>query len=205
MEDMSHVTLADPEDLPKGISKDARETMVSIINQHKKDVGEIEKTSGKVTVELCETFSQMKENGVPVSEIQELTHIDSPNTIYYHLRGDCSHQHRAQVTYSECGWMRIKAQQGAGTPELSEEYDLSQENTAVHVTGKCQHEDGIEPVSGDQLYKNSRSSDRWTTSVCPVCGEQFRHKDYRERTTCSDDCNVEYASEMSRKQRAAGD
>lgn len=207
--DDEHIEYADPQDLPDRISDDPRRMLKSIIRGGKGAEGSWSTENRKVPKSLCEFINTLHDEGVGSTQIIDMIdHINSVNTICYHLRGDCSHDSRMRILRDECGWMRIKAQQGAGSAELAEEYDIAKENVAVHVTGRCSHDCSIEPISGDQLYKNSRSNEETiTTSVCPVCDDQFEHREYRERTTCSQKCNSKWANmkakENSKKESGA--
>lgn len=191
--------LADPEDIPKELGDESREKFITYIKQHKTAKTDWDRTSNKVTKYMCDIINEMHSNGVKPDNILEFMPISSPNTIYYHVRGDCEHEYRTQLTYDECGWMRAKAHQGAPSRTLAMLYNLAQEVATIHLTGKCQHEDGIEPISGPELRANSQSGPETTTSVCPICEQEFEHEAYRPRTTCSTQCNVEYASKMSRQ------
>jgi hypothetical protein len=197
--------LAHPDTLPDQLSEENREALASIMEASRSEGGGGPKGTGKVTVDLCNIIQEMYTEGTSVSDIIEHIPVESPNTVYYHLRGDCTHSKRAKISYSECGWMRVKANKGESSKTISEEYNVTQRNAAVHITGKCSHEDGVDPVEPETLRSNSHTGPSMTISVCPVCGDEFDHKEYRERTTCSSECNVVYASRQSAKQRVSDD
>ena len=200
-----HINYADPETIPKGIDQDTKKRLKTYLAQKKKQDSEAKRTSNKVTKGMCDLINDMYEDRASPSEITEFAPVSSPNTIYYHLRGDCSHEYRSIITYSECGWMRVKAHKGMSTSEISSEYNVSERVVISHVTGDCGHEDGIEPLGGDMLYENSLEGPSMTTSTCPVCGDEFKHRSYRDRTTCSSQCNVQYAADKSAEKRVNGD
>jgi hypothetical protein len=193
--------LADPDDLPPGLSPEMEERLENVLQQLKDEEeirqsrdGEWDRTSNKVTKSLCDLMNELRDDGVMPREILSMVPVSSPNTIYYHLRGDCSHEYRAKISYDECGWMLFKATNGASSKELSESYDVSQECVARHVTGRCQHKHNLEPLTGDELFANSKEGPETTTSICPECGEEFEHEAYRERRFCSNQCNSTYAA-----------
>lgn len=204
MEDQFGVP-ASPDTLPQGLNGEARERVASIMREARVSQGENRGESNKVTSIICEGIREMYEQGVPVKEITKQVPVSSHNSVYYHINGECSHEYRVQLTYSECGWMRVKAQKGKSSKELSEEYNLSQDVTTRHIVGKCDHEDGIEPLDSQLLRANAYDGPATTTSTCPVCENKFEHEEYRDRTTCSPECNVVYASMKSKESRFAGD
>jgi hypothetical protein len=204
--------LADPSDIPRRISDRARDRLIRYIKRRKSQyrlsdqkIDEWERSSSKVTKELCETIRDMNAAGTSASEIAKLTPIQSRNTVYYHLRGDCNHKQRSMVTYSECGWIRYKAHKGASTKALAVLYDVSKRTIVAHATGECNHSHGCEPITGGELQSNAYEKASIVTSTCAVCGQQFEHKEYRDRTTCSSGCNVKYAAQKSANNRATSD
>jgi len=182
-------------DLPNGLDSDVRNR---IRRCRKTEEGQ-SSTSGKVTKELCDLIHEMDSKDVPHSKIISSMPFSSQHTLYYHLREECEHEYRSRITYSECGWMRIYAKQGAPLQTLSLLFNLSNENTSIHLSGKCGHEDMLEPVSTEQLRSNSTDVASIVTSICPICDEEFTHKEYRDRTTCSEQCRNIYASHKSHK------
>lgn len=204
--------LADPSDIPSRIPDDVRRNLVRYIKRRKKQyrlsdqkIEDWDRSSSKVSMELCETIKEMKESGASASDIVDCTPIKSRNTVYYHLRGDCNHSQRSMLTYSECGWIRYKANNGASTKALAVLYNVSKRTILTHATGECGHSHGCETVTGSQLKSNGQSEASTVTSTCAVCGERFEHKEYRDRTTCSSDCNVKYAAQKSANNRATSD
>jgi hypothetical protein len=197
--------LADPDTLPTQLGEEQRETLAALMAKSRQSLPDSPKSSHKIDTNVCKVMREMKESGVPVEEILDYVPAKSPNTVYYHINDKCSHDRRVQVTYSECGWMRAKASNGKTSAEIADEYNLAQKNARMHILGKCSHEDGIEPVSPDVLRANAYPDPPTVTTTCPVCGTDFQHREYNNRTTCSEQCNVEYASIKSAKQRASDD
>jgi len=195
--DDDHIDYAHPDDLPRHISDDARETLENILEHENTYLG-WERETGKVSEGLCDFIHKLKdEEELSDEQILEMTPINSVNTIHYHYREECTHEKRTRITADECMWMRIKAHDGKSTSELSDEYDLTQRNVRKHVKDNCSHESRIDPVSGDVLRENAYDGPSTATSTCPICGEEFEHRSYVDRTTCSPECNVQYASNQS--------
>lgn len=184
--------------LPSSLSEDAKEAIKKRLQEESGGEVTIDYTSNKVSPAMCESMQDMKSDGMTASEIADEMGISSNTTVYYHLREECSHQYRPKVTYSECGWMRIHSRNGARTPTLAVLYDLSEENVVEHLMGRCNHEDGIEPLTEDECRYTLHSEAGVTVSTCEMCGEEFEHKEYRNRTTCSIKCNAKYASHMNK-------
>lgn len=186
-------SLARVQDIPDELGDESKRKLKSYIRRHRDEHGNWNRDSNKVSAELCSLMHDMHSEGLTAKEIKEPLPISSPNTIYYHLRNDCTHEKRVQLTYDECGWMRVHAHEGAPSTTLAMLYGVNQRVASRHITGKCSHEDGIEPVSPEQLRANGHNLSKTVTSTCPECGEDFKHKDYRERRFCSSQCNAVYA------------
>jgi len=197
--------LADPDTLPTQLGEEQREMLAALMGKSRQPLPDSPKSSHKITSNVCKVMREMKESGVSVKEILDYVPAESPNTVYYHINDNCSHDRRVQITYSECGWMRVKAKEGAATSEVADDYNLSPKNARMHIVGKCSHEDGIEPVNADVLRANAYPDPPMATTSCPVCETEFKHREYINRTTCSEQCNAEYASMKSAKQRASDD
>lgn len=196
---------ATPDDIPKELNEDARELLIQHLEEMHDSSWSSDSTPGKITKEMCELIHKMRDDGVKWDDIIDYFPISSPSALAYHLNDECSHEKRNRVTYSECGWMRVHARNGAKTQTLSILYNLTHRNVVIHLTGECNHEDGIEPLEGSELYKNSRSVDNWVTSECPVCEAEFKHREWRDRTTCSSECNIKYASDIAHSKATVGD
>jgi len=184
----------DPDRLPSGISDDVREKLVAIMESGRPQHKTWDRDSHIVTLETCEFIKDMHEEGVSPSVIVDLFPIKSHSTVYYHVNDNCSHTHRVRLTYSECGWMRVKAGNGKSSKELAEEYDITQRVASRHILGDCNHEDGIAPIDPAKLRSNGYDGITMTTSVCASCGKEFEHPKTRDRTTCSVLCNGRYAT-----------
>lgn len=197
--------LADPDTLPTQLDEEQRDMLAALMEKSRQSLPDSPKSSHKIDSNVCKVMREMKESGVSVKEILDYVPAKSPNTVYYHINDDCSHDRRVQITYSECGWMRVKAGNGKTSADIADEYNLAQRNARMHITGKCSHEDGIEPVDSDVLRANSYPDPPMETSECPVCGSEFEHREYADRTTCSNMCNVKYASMKSHQQRVSDD
>jgi len=205
-------TLIDKSQIPDQVDGKSRELIESYLDSNREGGGEDwdwqnteHKTSAKVTVDLCKLIKEMYSDGASATDIIECTHIRSRNTVYYHVNDECSHTKRSSIAYSECGWMRRHARKGASTPTLSVLHDVSKRCVRVHVTGECDHTHGCETVSIEKLRDNARSNPNTVTSVCPVCGEEFEHREYHNRTTCSKSCNGVYAREKCETTEALSD
>jgi len=199
MEDDEHINYADPEDLPDVLDSKTKAQLEAYLESKKQDEPNAPRSSGKVTSELCNLMNQMYSDGVNGTDIVDLVPVKSHNTVYYHLGDDCTHARRSRISYSECGWMRIHAENGAPSSTLAILNDICEEHATKHVTGRCSHEDGIKPVDGNVLRNNSRPEVTYTTKECPVCGDTFEYEDYRRRVTCSPSCNGKYASEKAQR------
>lgn len=187
-------TLADPEDLPTGLSEDIRKALVKYLKRKKKSKDDWEHTSAKVPIYLCDLMRDMHDEGLPGTKIVNLVPVKSQATVYYHLRDDCSHDYRSQLTYDECGWIRMYAKKGAPSKTLAVLYDISQEAIARHATGRCSHDHGCKPIDSQELHNNGRAETPMTTSTCPECEESFEHAEYKEQRFCSNKCNAIFAA-----------
>lgn len=197
--------LAHPDTLPDSLSNETEEMLTEMMKRSRGPEERESRRSHKVTSSVCKVMREMKSDGVHVDDILEYVPVKSVNSIYYHINDECSHDRRVLLTYSECGWMRIRAHEGSPTKDIAEEYNLAPKNARVHLMGKCSHEDGIKPVEPKTLRSNAYSGTPQTTSMCPMCETEFEHPEYVERTTCSPQCNVEYASMKSAHKRAVDD
>jgi len=190
--------------LPQGLSKDTKERLRQhILAQERSDKDN--NTSNTVTKDLCHLICDLREEGMKVNHILRYMPFSSPNTVYYHLRQECSHKYRSKLTYDECGWMRYYASKGAPSKTLAILYNVSQEVAMRHITGKCNHENMIEPLSGEELRSNGYNKTKLVTKICPICNETFEYPEYNDRTTCSDECNVKYASDMKKAKKVRSD
>lgn len=201
VEDVFH-TVPDIDDLPNGLDGDAKrriqEYAEELTEENKEDIHE-DRNQNIVTKELCELIHDMDSKGMRHKDIIECMPFSTQHTLYYHLREDCKHSHRTTVTYDECGWMRVYAKQGAPLRTLAVLFNISRENASTHLSGDCSHEDMLEPVSTEQLRANSVETASVVTSICPVCDEEFTHKEYRDRKTCSVPCRNIYAANKSKQ------
>lgn len=191
------------EELPNGISKEVIDHIDNYASRVKKInglTGEADKTTSIVSKELCELINELDKKGMAHSDIIDIMPFSSPNTLYYHLKDKCSHNQRTKISYDECGWMRIYAKQGAPVKTLSLLFNIAPENVSKHLTGDCSHEDGVKRVDHSTIRSNS-FKDNKEISECKVCGEEFEHKSYRDRTTCSNKCNQKYMTKKSVKSR----
>lgn len=180
------------EDLPDAISDKNKEKLLSIAGS---DRTAKSKRPNKVTSQLCDLLKDMKGGGMTGKEIMSVTPINSPDTLYLHLNGDCEHK-SGSISYTECGWIRFHARRGSTTKQLSKEYDVDNFAIRQHATGKCWHEHGCDPVSGEKLRENANK--KFTiTSVCDECKEEFEHKRYRDRRFCSESCNGKHAGKQA--------
>jgi len=203
--DTSHIRHAHPSDLPEAIGEDEKRKLKKYLNSINDSNSKPNKTSRKVSKQLCSLIEDLAEQGLKPQEICDLIEVKSKNTVYYHLRDECEHKYRDKVTYDECGWMRVYAKKGAPSSTLAILYNVSREIATRHITGKCNHQDGIQPLSGLELRRNSYSGPDMVTKTCPVCGGTFDHKKYNNRTTCSRSCCGKYASMKQHKPKAIGD
>lgn len=186
-------------EIPSGVNDETKERIKSLVEYEEEVSENWERTSCKVTKELCNIICEMYSDGISPRDITDCLPISSHNTVYYHVRGDCNHEYRSKLTYDECGWMRVYARKGAPSSSLAVLYNVHKDRVSHHVTGKCRHEDGIEPVSASKLRSNGYSTPDYVTKECPVCGDEFEHKEYKSRTTCSNKCNYSYAGKSPHK------
>lgn len=179
--------------LPNGLDEYVKER-IKAYNEF--DTAEY-KDQNVVTKDMCETIKKLDSKDIAHDDIVDMMPFSSPNTLYYHLSDKCTHEHRSRVTYSECGWMRVYAQKGAPTKTLSVLYNISMRNAVIHLTGKCNHEDGIEPLHSEDLRANGYSTPTMVSSICDECGNTFEHKEYRDRRFCSTRCRNVYGGKAA--------
>lgn len=145
--------LKSEDDIPRQITGEARELLKGFINEEENRGHEC----NKVTKDLCNAMCELRESGVSGAEIADRIGVVSPNAVYYHTRGDCTHEKGDRLTYSECGWMRVKSRKGALTETLAVLYDTTKRTVQVHLSDDCSHDQGIEPVPEDVRYENYKS------------------------------------------------
>jgi len=146
-------SLKSVDDIPRQITGKGRKLLEQYVN------GEINKGEGcnKVTKELCDLMCEMRNIGMSGKQIANELEIVTTNAVYYHTRGDCTHEKSDKITYSECGWMRVKSRKGAQTKTLAVLYDTTIRTVQTHLSGDCSHEDGIEPVDPELRYENYKA------------------------------------------------
>jgi len=145
--------LKSEDDIPRQITGKSRELLKSYITKEDNRGTEC----NKVTKDLCNAMRELKDSGLSGAEIANKIKIVSPNAVYYHTRGDCTHEKSDMITYSECGWMRVKSRKGALTETLAVLYDTTKRTVQVHLSGDCSHDQGIKPVPKDVRYENYKS------------------------------------------------
>lgn len=199
------IDYADPEDLPRQLDGDSRALLEQYLESKRPDKDGWDRECNKISKDVCELIQEMYEDGVPVKEILKYVPAKSTTAVYYHINEECTHEYRTRVTYDECMRMRMYSRKGARTPTLGVLFNLARTNVQNHIMGKCSHEDGFEPLTAEEarwsLYKERNN----TTSICPICGDEFEHKKYHDRTTCSSECNVKYASNAAKDNMVADD
>lgn len=149
-------TFAHPSQIPDGTPEHIKNRLKSILSDKRGQDGDT--TPSKINKDLCELINEMYEQDMKASEIMKLIPATSQNTLYYHVRGDCEHEHREIVTFDECGWMRVYSRKGAKTSTLAILYNIHRRTVQKHLRGKCSHEQGIKP-----LTKQER---RWNLHQC---------------------------------------
>lgn len=146
-------SLKSVDDIPRQITGKGRKLLEEYIQK------EINQGAGcnKVTKELCNLMCEMRDAGMSGQRIANQLDVVSTNAVYYHTRGDCTHEKSDKITYSECGWMRVKSRKGAQTKTLSILYDTTVRTVQTHLSGDCSHDDGIEPVDSELRYENYKA------------------------------------------------
>lgn len=193
-----HIDYASPEDIPEKLDEDTKAKLRKYLESKKSDGKSWDRRCNKISKKVCKLINEMKDEGVAVSTILSYIPAKSENTVYYHLGKDCSHEYRIRVTYDECCRMRMYSRKGARTSTLAILFDLNRRSVMRHLRGHCSHEDGFEPLSAEEARWSLHMEPDTTISTCPICGDDFKHKEYRERTTCSPQCNAVYASEAAK-------
>jgi hypothetical protein len=186
-----------PESVPDQLDSEIRDRLKGYLERKRDKQKDNTPNSYKVTIELCEIMNDMYDNGIGPTEICKVMPFSSPSTVRYHVDNKCKHERRSRVTYSECGWMRIKARKGKSTKEISNEYNTDSRIIRKHVTGQCNHESGIDKVSLSELERETRKTVDRVESICPICESAFEHRETEQRTTCSKSCNMKYAAMKS--------
>jgi len=195
----------DIDSLPDGLSQDVKSKVKRLIVDNETEDIDQDKTTSKVSTDMCNAMNKLYDRGLTQREVADVFDM-SRTTIIYHLNDKCKHEYRSKVTYSECGWMRFHANNGAPTSTLAILYDLSEEHTRRHVLGRCTHSHECPTPSPEELRSNGYNNAKdLVTSVCPICEEEFKHKPYFDRTTCSEECKYKYAGRKSAEARATSD
>jgi len=196
MEDQAPV---DPSGVPHQLNEDLRKSIIKEIERVNQERIDRNSTPHVVTQELCGRIKELDEEGLSTADITDIMPYSSRRTTLYHLNDNCSHDESRVVTYDECGWMRVYSHNGAPTQTLAVLYDLNEKTVRKHLRGDCRHEDGINPVSKEVMYGNSRSAGTEVSSICEECGSEFSHKRWHDRTTCSEECKMQYVTDKRRK------
>jgi len=186
-----------PEAIPSGMSEEMEEKLLHLIEMHMVKPSPKPCKPNVVTKDLCDLMNDMYEDGIKPSKIVELMPFSSHNTLYYHLREDCNHKQRRVILYDECGWMRVKAKQGAPRKTLAVLYDANTRTVTEHVLGECEHEDGIEPLTKEEFDKNTREYTYKKRLVCENCNKESRVMRHRNRRFCSRRCAASHAGKVS--------
>lgn len=200
-----HLNYAKPEDLPDQLDEDSRALLTQYLESKRGDKDSWDRECNKISKEVCDLINEMKEDGVPAKEILDYIPAESTTAVYYHYRGDCTHEYRTRVTYDECMRMRMYSRKGARTSTLAILFNLARTNVQNHIMGNCSHEDGFEPLTAEEARWSLYMERNDTSSICPICGDEFEHKTYQDRTTCSPECNVKYASNAAHNRATAND
>lgn len=185
--------MSDFHELPSRLNEDTKRRLREIAEDEGNEESSTNNTPWKVTVEMCNLMNDMREDGVQPKDIMEIAPFSSQDTLYRHLRGDCTHKARQRVSYDECGWMRFYAKRGAPSKTLAVLYDIDRKTVVNHLSGKCSHNSGLEHLDTYEMHMNGRKDVKMVTSTCPECGEEFEHKEFKDRTFCSESCNGKYA------------
>lgn len=196
----------DLDTLPDGLSQDVKSKVKDLVVSDEKDNLEWDRTTSKISSEVCDAMNRLSDRGVSATDIAETFGISSHTTVYYHLNDKCKHEYRSKVTHSECGWMRYHANNGAPTSTLAILYNISEKHARRHILGKCSHRHECPTPTPEELRSNGYNNAKdLVTSVCPICEEEFKHKPYYDRTTCSEECKYRYIGRQSAKARANSD
>jgi predicted transcriptional regulator len=110
-----------------------------------------------VDIEACEVIKELYEKGMSLQDIADLLGNLSKSGVRYHVQNKCTHKKQGKITYSECGWMRIKARRNKSTKQLSKNYGVSDDTIRAHLKGECHHEDGIIPLSKEEMLSRKSS------------------------------------------------
>jgi len=189
----TEATLTNKGSLPKNI----KQSIVEYQKEHGKETIESEPRPFKISESMCNAMQKMYENGMSGTKIADEVGLSSDSTAYYHLNGKCNHSKRSVLTYDDCGWAIKKAKEGTSTSDLADEYGVSQTTMRTHLTGRCQHEHGLTPLTNIELIQNATSELDCITTECEVCGEEIKHKPYKDRKCCGRECGAVYAHSHS--------
>lgn len=134
-------------DLPRQMSDESMELIMSVREGMDGLDPSPADRSTQVTPDTCALMREMSDRGMDMTDIDAAVDWVSYNTVRYHVNGDCSCDTRTHVHYDECMRLRIAAERGAPTPTLVVLSDLDRYTVWEHLTGECDHEDGIAPLS----------------------------------------------------------
>lgn len=103
---------------------------------------------GYITIAECLRMRKWYED--PDTSLADIGDVvgTTDTTVWNHVNGECGHN---DITKRQCNAIRCAAQDGTYATEMVELFtfldDYSRRTTYVHATGKCNHTDGVEPVT----------------------------------------------------------
>lgn len=180
--------------IPVSIDDSARDAIHSLLEKSEMYNSVDSSNRSKVDANLCSAICKMYENGMSAPEITDIMPYEGQSTTMYHVNNKCSHKKRDDISYDECGWMIYYARQGAPSRSLAVLYNVTKAAVARHVTGRCTHEHGIEPLDSNELRNNSKPDVTYVEDTCKLCGDTFSHPSWRDRDFCSKKCAATYQS-----------
>jgi len=148
--------------LPDGISDESRIAIKQSAIRLPKEVRNDSKFRDpydKIDSEVCNIIRSLSSIGVTQRDIGICLDISSSATISRHVNGRCNHgveeskELPQEVTYTECGWMRRKAQNGVPLGVLSDMYSYTTIMIEKHVIGNCDHNHDCSTVSRSDIER----------------------------------------------------
>lgn len=110
-----------------------------------------------IDVETCEVMKKLYSAGMSYREISNIIQNVTKSGVAYHVKGNCTHSRSNSLCYSECGWIRVHARNGMSTKALADKYDVCAGTIRKHLKGECNHEDGILPLTEDEMLDRKSS------------------------------------------------
>lgn len=133
-----------------GLPRQLNDEMKDLLRSAQEEMGTDARGAGdrttQVTPDKCALLRMMvDEMGTKRAVADSLDWI-TYDRVCYHTAGKCKCDERAHVHEDECYRMRMRAHRGAPADTLALLNGLEKKTVWKHLSGRCSHPDGMEPL-----------------------------------------------------------